>query len=116
MAARARAALSALGVLAVACALGRADDDDLARRASAVAPVPSASPTDKVLLVTGMLAGNLEPCHCSEGMLGGLPRRASLVARFAADPGKAYPLLDLGDLDKPSETSDALMALRERSA
>lgn len=107
---RVAAAGGGLALLAVACALGRADD--AAKRASAVAPVPSAAATDRLLLVTSTLAGNLEPCHCTEGMMGGIPRRASLVARFA----RKLPVLDLGDLDKPIETDDKLSVLRVRGA
>lgn len=100
-----------LVLLVAACvSLSRADNEE--RRDAGLAPVVSASPTDRILLVTGPLEGNLEPCNCTEGMLGGIPRRASLVARF----GGKLPILDLGDLDKPSETSDALMELRERAA
>ncbi len=91
--------------------MGRAQDPEK-RGGGGIAPVPSASSGAQVLLVTGMLAGNLEPCHCSEGMLGGLPRRASLVLRF----GGKLPLLDMGDFARPTETSDTLMELRERGA
>jgi hypothetical protein len=105
---RAALALVALGLLA--CALGHAQEGP--RQGHAIAAVESASPTDRIVLVTGALSGNLEPCHCSEGMLGGLPRRASLVARL----GGALPLLELGDLDRPSETTEALMEARERGA
>lgn len=77
------------------------------------APVASASPGDRILLATGPLLGTLEPCRCSEGMLGGLPRRASLVQRFA----KASPLLlDLGDLGQPDDASETRLELVEAAA
>jgi hypothetical protein len=46
-------------------------------------------------------------------MLGGLPRRGSLVARFA----RTRPLLvDLGDLAKPDEPNETLLEISERAA
>ena len=75
--------------------------------------MPSAAATDRIVLATGPLLGILEPCRCTEGMLGGMPRRASLVARFA---GTGPLLVDLGDLAKPDEGSETALELTESAA
>jgi hypothetical protein len=81
---------------------------------AALAAVASASAGDRIVLASGPLLGVVEPCRCTEGMLGGLPRRAALIERLRGAEGAA--LLEVGDLAKPSETQDALIELRVRAA
>ncbi len=48
------------------------------------------------LVAAGVNLGYLEPCGCTDGMLGGLPRRAAWLARLAEE-GVPVVLLDNGD-------------------
>lgn len=57
---------------------------------------PVASPVELTLIYSSNLEGEIEPCGCTEGMLGGLARRASIIAQ--ARKGAAPLLLDAGDL------------------
>jgi hypothetical protein len=111
------ALLAAPLLLALAVAACRSHEqaaaDERGPRGEVLAPVASAEAGDRIVLVSGALEGSVEPCRCSEGMLGGLPRRASLVARFALPDA---PLVDLGDLGRPADTSDTIMELREKAA
>lgn len=67
------------------------------------APAPQMTGDEKprekipVLVCTGETLGWLEPCGCTEGMLGGLPRRAAFLSQLRAR-GYDPILLDLGDL------------------
>ena len=49
------------------------------------------------VIFTGELRGELEPCGCSQGMVGGLARRDTAVRRLLAEQPNAI-LLDTGDL------------------
>jgi len=59
------------------------------------------------ILYTGDTRGWVEPCGCSQGVLGGLPRRATLLKRLRAQNPKAL-LVDAGAL--LGESSDELKA------
>ncbi len=52
---------------------------------------------DVTLVYTGDLEGELEPCGCTEGQLGGLARRAAWI-NAAKATGEHVVLLDSGDL------------------
>ena len=57
----------------------------------------SAAPHEMVLLYSSNLEGEIEPCGCTEGMLGGLARRSMVFARERARaPGVLA--LDAGDV------------------
>jgi hypothetical protein len=59
------------------------------------------------ILYTGDTRGWVEPCGCSQGVLGGLPRRATLLKRLRAQTPKAL-IVDAGAL--LGESSDELKA------
>ncbi|MBN1421848.1 MAG: hypothetical protein JXP34_23945, partial [Planctomycetes bacterium] len=52
------------------------------------------------LLITGETQGYLTPCGCTDGMIGGLPRRRSFVESERASSGRAVILLDNGGMVK----------------
>ncbi|MBY0513984.1 MAG: hypothetical protein K2P78_08755, partial [Gemmataceae bacterium] len=60
---------------------------------------PKARP-DAVIVLSGQTFGLLQPCGCSARQLGGLERRANLLAQLR---GKGWPVVgaDLGDLYQP---------------
>lgn len=64
------------------------------------APLLPAAPPGRVALLalTGHLDGYLEPCHCVEGMLGGLPRRANLFRSIEDESGVPVLPVEGGDL------------------
>ena len=47
---------------------------------------PKGPKPELVILATTQSLGNLEPCHCVEGMLGGFPRRLLLACVSRAWP------------------------------
>jgi len=57
------------------------------------------------IIYTGDTRGWVEPCGCSEGVLGGLPRRATLLKRLRSQSPKAL-VVDAGSL--LGESSDEL--------
>jgi hypothetical protein len=71
--------------------------------------LPSAVPADLAaagsldLAITRDLRGWLEPCDCKEGVLGGFPRRATVLAELSPDL-----LLDAGDLVSQASPYDLL--------
>ncbi|MCA9771641.1 MAG: hypothetical protein KC466_04485 [Myxococcales bacterium] len=67
-----------------------------------------------VLLFGGDLRGRLEPCGCSEGLLGGLPRRLS-YARNAAARGSVVIGAEVGELTPPDRL-DRQSALQAETA
>src|SRR5262245_4676763 len=69
------AATTALGMTAVPTAKAPASDES--------------APAGAVLLYTGEQRGYLEPCGCTKPQIGGLPRRASLLASLAKGPEKS---------------------------
>jgi len=81
-------------VLAVAAAAAWADTNSNAVRTVTI-------------LYTGDTRGWVEPCGCSQGVLGGLPRRATLLKRLRAQNPKAL-IVDAGAL--LGESSDELKA------
>jgi hypothetical protein len=96
-------AVLAGGTLAALLALARGQD----------AARPAGPPRPLELLVAGEQLGNLEPCNCVVGMLGGLPRRLSALAR---ERTRADVLaLDLGDLTG-HDLHPALLERKTRAA
>ncbi|HAK95599.1 MAG TPA: hypothetical protein DCM87_11485 [Planctomycetes bacterium] len=72
--------------------------------AKAEAPAARKSVT---LVYGGELQGYLTPCGCSEGMIGGLARRATFLADLRQKSGGALVNVDLGNLVKePSRQSE----------
>jgi len=67
----------------------------------------TAQETSRVVTIiyTGDTRGWVEPCGCSQGVLGGLPRRATLLRRLREQTPKA-PIVDAGAL--LGESSDEL--------
>ncbi|MGE3821874.1 MAG: hypothetical protein AB7I30_20870, partial [Isosphaeraceae bacterium] len=69
-------------------------------------PPPSKSlfpgwPTpDAALVISGEQLGYLEPCGCTQGQLGGLPRRYEFVERLRTERKWPLALLELGSLIK----------------
>ncbi len=58
----------------------------------------AAAPSDTLtMLYTGDTRGRVEPCGCSEGILGGLPRRATMLKRLKAGSPSAV-ILEAGSL------------------
>jgi nitrate/TMAO reductase-like tetraheme cytochrome c subunit len=60
-------------------------------------------PSDKpalVLAISGEMLGYMRPCGCSEGMSGGLARRAGLLEFLTKEKGWETVALDFGDLVK----------------
>ncbi len=60
-------------------------------------------PSDKpalVLAISGEMLGYMRPCGCSEGMSGGLARRAGLLEFLSKEKGWETVALDFGDLVK----------------
>ena len=95
-----RAGLAAL-VLAAA-AIGALVPSVAPYRAGAAAQKTSRVVT---ILYTGDTRGWVEPCGCSQGVLGGLPRRATLLRRLREQTPQA-PIVDAGAL--LGESSDEL--------
>jgi hypothetical protein len=80
----------------------------LAAGVAARAATTAGSATRTVtILYTGDTRGWVEPCGCSQGVLGGLPRRATLLRRLRAQTPKAL-IVDAGAL--LGESSDELKA------
>ena len=50
------------------------------------------------IVFTGEMNGYLEPCGCSEGQFGGLPRRSGLINMLRSQFGMTVVPIDLGDL------------------
>lgn len=65
------------------CALAAALAASLA--AAPGPPVPGAAARHVTLVFTADLGGTLEPCGCSQGQRGGLPRAAAALARIRAE-------------------------------
>lgn len=53
------------------------------------------------VIFTGDTLGLVEPCGCQKGMLGGLPRRATIIAKLRKEEPKLL-LLDAGDVLGPT--------------
>ena len=79
----------------------------LAVAAAAGADTSSRAARTVTILYTGDTRGWVEPCGCSQGVLGGLPRRATLLKRLRAQNPKAL-IVDAGAL--LGESSDELKA------
>ncbi len=67
------------------------------------ASTPDAARTTLRIALTRDLRGWLEPCDCKEGVLGGFPRRATVLAQLKPDL-----LLDAGDLVSQASPYDLL--------
>ena len=68
---------------------------------------PAAARRSVTLVYGGELQGYLTPCGCSEGMIGGLPRRATFLADLRRTSNGALVNVDLGNLIKePSRQSE----------
>lgn len=79
---------------------------------------PVARPTGFGLVVGNQLLGQLEPCGCSEGQLGGLPRRYNFIRALGA-AGRRWYYVENGDLIKrpsPQERLKLPYALRALKA
>jgi len=105
--ARARTTVLAVAAVAAAVAAGLALADERSGPPAAGADRPRdggaaedapASPEGQALTLaaTGIGLGNLEPCDCVEGMLGGFPRRIAELTRLRGAGPVAF--VDLGDL------------------
>lgn len=90
--ARLAAALVALTAASALLVASRADQGDAEQGGAG----PAGPERPLVVAVAGESLGNLEPCHCVQGMLGGLARRLSALSRerLRAD----VVALDGGDL------------------
>jgi hypothetical protein len=101
--------------LALLAPLGRAPSVTAPRLDRTGAATPSRPPAGAAALaITGPLEGNVEPCGCAEGQLGGLARRASLFRRWRA-AGLDFAPLDLGDVVLPSDVVPEAIELRARA-
>lgn len=78
--------------------------DDTGPNAAAVSALPGSDAYWRVLF-TGDTRGYIHPCGCEQGQFGGLPRRATLLAR-ARKPGDL--LLDLGNIIQGERPHDRL--------
>lgn len=72
------------------------------------------APPPLVLMVAGESLGNLEPCNCVQGMLGGFPRRLSALAR-ERQRADVVPL-DGGDLTAGRDVHPRLLEAKTRAA
>lgn len=98
--------LVCVGVVVVGCN-SRTDSITPTAVKTAVLPPPKKSTKliadwpkpDAALVISGQMDGYLEPCGCSEGQKGGLPRRYDLVEKLKKQ-GWSLALLDLGSLTK----------------
>jgi hypothetical protein len=120
---RARARRAALALFAVLALSGCTEDRPAppaqappAPAAPSPAPSPASPPARKtVLVLVGETLGWLEPCGCTEGMLGGIARRASFLRQLEAR-GYDPVVLDLGDdVEGPGRQSELKLAALERA-
>lgn len=54
--------------------------------------------SEVVLVYQGELVGYIEPCHCSDGMIGGLPRRATYLEKLRKEHTAPILVVDTGNL------------------
>jgi hypothetical protein len=72
------------------------------------------APRPLVLLAAGESLGNLEPCNCVQGMLGGFPRRLSALSRERQRADVVA--LDGGDLTAGRDLHPRLLEAKTRAA
>jgi nitrate/TMAO reductase-like tetraheme cytochrome c subunit len=82
---------------AVPLAEGQPDPKRPAAQAPGFPGWPTDTKPDAVLVITGQTYGYLQPCGCSRPQLGGLERRANLIASLKS-VGWPVAGIDLGDL------------------
>jgi len=96
----ARATLVTIGVYALVLSLSCPSQD-----VRTAGDEPAADPEGIVVLFTGSELGSLRPCGCSGGQLGGLERRASLLATL---PGPNRLIVETGALTQSDREQDLI--------
>ncbi len=81
----------------------------LALSSTSMRPVTTESPPDFTLVVSGQELGYLEPCGCAEGLIGGFPRRDSVLLQLATG-GKNLLRIANGNLISDAGRQSALKA------